>query len=158
MEAPAEGLDYSAQRDMLANADLTARLQLAQAADTRPEILCFLDGDEAVEVRQAVAANPATPMQADEILMEDADDDVRGDLALKIARLLPDMPDDEQEKVRELTFDMLRSLASDQLPRVRALLAEELKSSHHVPHAIIRQLALDAAVSFRLRYWNIRPC
>jgi uncharacterized protein (DUF2336 family) len=41
---------------------------------------------------------------------------------------------------------MLRSLASDQLPRVRALLAEELKSSHHVPHAIIRQLALDAAV------------
>jgi len=92
MEAPAEGLDYSAQRDMLANADLTARLQLAQAADTRPEILYFLAGDEAVEVRQAVAANPATPMQADEILMEDADDDVRGDLALKIARLLPDMP------------------------------------------------------------------
>jgi hypothetical protein len=86
MEAPAEGLDYSAQRDMLANADLAARLQLAQAADTRPEILSFLAGDE------AVAANPATPMQADEILMEDADDDVRGDLALKIARLLPDMP------------------------------------------------------------------
>ena len=51
-------------------------------------------------------------MQADEILMEDADDNVRGDLALKIARLLPDMPDDEQEKVRELTFDMQRSLAS----------------------------------------------
>ncbi len=53
MEAPAEGLDYSAQRDMLPNADLTARLQLAQAADTRPEILYFLAGDEAVEVRQA---------------------------------------------------------------------------------------------------------
>ena len=35
-----------------------------------------------------------------------------------------DMPDDEQEKVRELTFDMLRRLASDQLPRVRALLAD----------------------------------
>ncbi|MFP6696904.1 MAG: hypothetical protein VCF08_08365 [Alphaproteobacteria bacterium] len=39
-----------------------------------------------------MAANPATPMQADEILMEDADDDLRGDLALKTARLLPDMP------------------------------------------------------------------
>ena len=141
-----EGLDYSAQKDMLAGADLAARLQLAQAADTRPEILYFLAGDEAVDVRQAVATNPATPMQADEMLVEDANDEVRGDLALKIARLLPDMPDDEQEKVREMTFDMLRSLASDQLPRVRALLAEELKSSHHVPHAIVRQLALDAAV------------
>jgi uncharacterized protein (DUF2336 family) len=111
-----------------------------------PEILYFLAGDDAVEVRQAVAANPATPIQADEMLADDADEDVRSDLALKIARLLPDMPDDEQEKVRELTFEMLRTLASDQLPRVRALLAEELKSSRHVPHAIVRQLALDAAV------------
>ena len=146
LPVPVQNLDYGAQKNILSGADLPARLQLAQAADTRPEILYFLAGDESNDVRQAVAANPATPMQADEMLVDDANDEVRGDLALKIACLLPDMPDDEQERVRELTFDMLRTLASDQLPRVRAMLAEELKSSRHVPHAIVRQLALDAAV------------
>ena len=146
LPAPIQGLDYGAQKKMLAGADVTARLQLAQAPDTMPEILYFLAGDDAKEVRQAVAANPATPIQADEMLADVADEDARSDLALKIARLLPDMPNDEQEKIRELTFEMLRTLASDQLPRVRALLAEELKSSRHVPHAIVRQLALDAAV------------
>jgi uncharacterized protein (DUF2336 family) len=40
---------------------------------------------------------------------------------------------------------MLKRLASDQLPRVRALLLEELKSSRDVPVTIIRQLALDVA-------------
>ena len=128
---PVGSTDYTAQKDMLAAADLEARLQLARADDTRPEILYYLAGDESALVRQAVAANPATPMQADELLVDDADDEVRGDLALKIARLLPDMSHDEQEKVQELTFEMLRRLASDQLPRVRALLAEELKSSRH---------------------------
>jgi uncharacterized protein (DUF2336 family) len=144
--APVQGMDYGAQKNLLAGAGLEARLQLAQASGTRPEILYFLSGDQASEVRQAVAANPATPARADEVLVEDADEEVRGDLALKIARLLPDMPDDEQEKVRELTFEMLRRLASDQLPRVRAMLSEELKSSRHVPHAIVRRLALDVAV------------
>jgi len=143
---PVGSTDYTAQKDMLAAADLEARLQLARADDTRPEILYYLAGDESALVRQAVAANPATPMQADELLVDDADDEVRGDLALKIARLLPDMSHDEQEKVQELTFEMLRRLASDQLPRVRALLAEELKSSRHVPVEIVRQLALDVAV------------
>ena len=143
---PETGMDYGSQKELLAGSDLAARLRLAQAADTRPEILYYLAGDENIEVRQAVAANPATPVQADEMLADDADDDVRGDLAIKIARLLPDMPDEEQEKVRELTFDVLRRLASDQLPRVRALLAEELKSSRDVPAAIVRQLALDVAV------------
>ncbi|MDP7548270.1 MAG: hypothetical protein QGF20_13340, partial [Alphaproteobacteria bacterium] len=127
------GMDYGAQKQLLAASDLAARLQLAGAPDTRPEILYYLASDESDAVRQAVAANPATPVQADQMLSEDADEDVRADLALKIARLLPDMPHDEQEKVRELTFDTLKRLASDQLPRVRALLAEELKSSRHVP-------------------------
>jgi uncharacterized protein (DUF2336 family) len=145
-EGPAGGMDYGAQKELLAASDLTARLQLAGSPDTRPEILYYLAGDENGEVRQAVAANPATPVQADEVLAEDADEDVRCDLALKIARLLPDMSRDEQDKVRELTFDMLKRLASDQLPRVRALLAEELKRSRNVPVSIIRQLALDVAV------------
>ncbi len=146
LPAPVRGRDYSSQKEMLAGADLDARLQLAQAADTRPEILYYLAGDESSEVRQAVAANPSTPVQADDMLADDADEDVRADLALKIARLLPDMSNEEQEKVRELTFDMLRRLASDQLPRVRALLSEELKSSRDVPYSIVRQLAMDVAV------------
>ena len=85
-----------------------------------------------------MVANPATPVQADELLVDDVDEDVRGNLALKIARLLPDMPYDEQERVKELTFEMLRRLASDLLPRVRVLLAEELKNNRHVPVSIVQ--------------------
>ncbi len=47
---PVGSMDYAAQKDLLDGADLAARLRLAQAHDTRPEILYFLASDEAPEV------------------------------------------------------------------------------------------------------------
>ena len=54
--ADSAGLDYSSQRELLAGADVKARLLLAQSQDTMPEILYYLAGDQEAEVRQAVAA------------------------------------------------------------------------------------------------------
>jgi uncharacterized protein (DUF2336 family) len=143
---PDAEFDYQAQKRLLSKSDVAARLLLAEHTDTRPEILYYLAGDPSPEVRRAVAANAATPLQADELLVDDADEEVRRDLAMKIARLLPDMPADEQQKVRDLTFQMLRRLAGDQLPRVRAMLSEELKESRDVPRDVVRALALDVAI------------
>ena len=46
------------------------RLRLAESQDVRPEILFFLTADPAVEVRCAIASNPATPRQADVMVIE----------------------------------------------------------------------------------------
>jgi uncharacterized protein (DUF2336 family) len=53
------------------------------------------------------------------------------------------MPEDDQQKVQELTFEILDRLAQDQLPRVRAILAEELKHTLKAPKKVIRRLAMD---------------
>lgn len=141
--APESPLDYADQKRLLQDPDAGVRRALAQRSDARPEVLYYLAEDDTPEVRQAVAANPATPVQADDRLSHDVDDDVRCDLALKIGRLIPDMPEDEQEKIRDLTFEILDRLAQDQLPRVRAILAEELKHTLKAPKKVIRRLAMD---------------
>ena len=142
--APIETLDYEEQKRRLQDPDPATRAALACHPDARPEVLYYLAGDPDPTVRSAVASNAVTPVQADELLCEDVDDAVRGDLALKIARLIPDMPADEVEKVRELTFAMLDRLSHDQLPRIRALLAEELKQARWAPPPLVKRLAMDA--------------
>lgn len=139
-----ETLDYDEQKRQLQDPDPAVRTALAQHPDARPEVLYFLAADPDPAVRAAVAANDATPLQADELLSQDVDEDVRRDLVLKITRLIPDMADDEVEKVRELTFAVLDRLSRDQLPRVRALLAEELKQATWAPKPVVLRLAKDA--------------
>lgn len=141
--ASAETLDYEEQKRRLQDPDPAVRAALARHPDALPEVLYYLAADADAGVRGAVAGNAATPAQADELLSQDVDDDVRSDLALKIARLIPDMPEDEVTKVRELTFAVLDHLSRDQLPRVRALLAEELKEARWAPQELIKRLAMD---------------
>ena len=119
------------------------RRDLARRADVQPEILYYLAEDESPEVRRGIAANQATPRQADVILAGDTDDQVRCDLALKIARLLPDLKPDEQTRVRELTLQALEILAQDELPRVRQILSEELKHADYAPVEVVERLAHD---------------
>lgn len=140
---PLDKLDYEEQKRMAADTDPAVRVALAHRRDARPEILYFLASDEAAEVRQAIAANPATPLQADELLVQDLSDEVREDLAQKVARIIPNMPDDEQEKIRDMTVRVLYRLADDQLTRVRAILSEELKHTLKAPKPVIRTLAQD---------------
>ncbi len=136
-------IDYEASKGMARDQELSVRVDLARRQDVRPEVLYYLAEDPAHEVRREVAANRTTPSQADLLLTDDAHDDVRCEMARKIGRLLPELSDSEQVRVRELTLDMLEALAQDQLPRVRAILAEELKLSLAVPKSVIRRLARD---------------
>jgi uncharacterized protein (DUF2336 family) len=120
-----------------------AREELAARSDAAPEALFFLATEGHPEARRAVAANPAAPPHANRLLADDADDDVRVELARKIGRLLPDLPKDTKEKLRALTLETLEKLAKDQLPRVRQVLAEEIKMLDCVPKRVIKLLARD---------------
>lgn len=135
---------YEDQRSQAESREVAVRRSLAQDADTKPEILYFLAEDQDASVREAVAANTATPGQADMLLARDGADEVREALARKIGRLMPDLRESERARVREMAIQTLETLAADQLPRVRAALAEQLKSSAEVPHEVVLKLARDA--------------
>ena len=141
--ADAGAVDYEEAKRQASEETVAERRELARRADVQPEILYYLAEDESPEVRRGIAGNQATPRQADVILAGDTDDQVRCDLALKIARLLPDLKPDEQTRVRELTLQALEILAQDELPRVRQILSEELKHADYAPVEVVERLAHD---------------
>jgi uncharacterized protein (DUF2336 family) len=120
-----------------------ARRDLAGHREATPEALFFLAKEGTPETRIAVAGNPATPAHANRLLADDSDDDVRAQLARKIGQLMPNLPADASERMRELTLETLERLAHDQLPRVRQILAEEIKALDCIPKHIVMALARD---------------
>ena len=99
--------------------DVAVRTELAERDDVKPELLYFLAEDPDPEVRRAIARNVRTPRHADLLLAGDADDDVRGVLAEKIARIAPGLTADETDRVRAMAYEALETLARDQVTRVR---------------------------------------
>ena len=138
-----DSLSYEDSREVLEAQNRSARLALACREDAPPETLYYLGQDDQAEVRRHVAANPSTPRHADAFLVDDEDAEVREELARKISRLLPDLDDAATKKVRDLTLSILDRLSRDQLPRVRRILAEELKLSIAAPREVIGRLARD---------------
>ena len=136
-------LEYETARKVLEKNQLAQRTELAGREDSPAEMLYYLAGDELPKVRRRVAKNPHTPIQADELLTDDKDDEVRMELARKISRLVPGLPQDAQVKLRERMEAILEKLADDHLPRVRQIVAEEIKHSDNVPKSIALRLAKD---------------
>lgn len=135
--------DYERAKRISASGSTGARRDLAAHEDLQPEFLYYFATDKEPAVRRTVAANPSTPLQADEILSRDKDEEVRCELGRKIGALLPDLSDAQGEKVRDMVFAILETLARDQMPRVRAVIAEEIKLLDNVPPRIAKMLAED---------------
>jgi len=134
---------YEEAKRIAASDDVEARAALAAHEDLEPEILYFFASDRASEVRRAVAVNRGTPLQADRILAEDGDGEVRLQLARKIGRLVPTLSRDEADRLTRMAMEVMEILARDDLPRVRATIADEIKKADNVPGRIVRQLARD---------------
>jgi uncharacterized protein (DUF2336 family) len=138
---------YEEARDLAADSDPAVRAKLAGSPEMRPEILYFLAEDADPDVRRLVAANPRTPSQADLLLAGDGDERVRLDLAGKIARLAPGLSAHEQDRLRRCAYDALETLARDQIPKVREILAQALKDVADAPPELIGRLARDAEIA-----------
>ena len=117
--------------------------QLAGRTDAGPDVLHYLATHGAPATRAAVAANPAAPAVSNRLLANDEDEDVRSELAVKIARLMPGLSERESSHVFALTVETLDCLARDAAVRVRSILAEEIKSLDCIPHDIVLRLARD---------------
>lgn len=138
-----EKLSQETEQQILEKGSDTQRRQLAARKDARPEVLYYLAEDDSPEVRKQIARNPSTPPQADEKLKNDEDVEVRAELARKIGRLVPGLEEGERTALRDKAISTLESLAQDQLPKVRAVIAEAIKSSDKVPKHIVDKLARD---------------
>jgi len=134
---------YEEAREIAGSGEVEARRRLAAHEDLEPEILYYFASDRAPEVRREVAQNVGTPLQADAILARDPNDEVRCELARKISRLLPEYTPETNAKLAEIAMQILNTLARDELPRVRATIAEELKHSKDAPEEIVHMLAED---------------
>jgi len=146
---PGKAVSYEDAKSLAKDGNEEERADLATRTDLKPEILYFLAEDPSPKVRGRIAANTAAPRQADLLLAGDMDESVRGSLAEKIVRVAPGLTADEQDKLRQLTYDALAMLAKDQAVRIRQTLAEALKEVTDAPPEVIRRLAWDveAAVS-----------
>ncbi|MSP21141.1 MAG: DUF2336 domain-containing protein [Alphaproteobacteria bacterium] len=142
-----QDITYEEAKTLARAPDRHVRAELASRDDAQPELLYFLAEDKEADVRRSVAANNITPRQADLVLARDRDDEVRCDLALKIGRLIPGISQMANNRLQEVTLDVLQVLARDQLPRVRAIIAEEIKHATQVPQQIISKLARDVELS-----------
>ena len=140
-------LRYEDARQVLEGHQLAAKRELAARDDAPPEALYYLACDDDAQVRSLVAANPSTPGQANDLLQTDTDADVRAELARKIARLMPDMPQGELTVLQEKTIALLERLAEDELPRVRAVIAREIAASRTIPRRLAIRLAQDVEIA-----------
>jgi uncharacterized protein (DUF2336 family) len=135
LSRPSDGLDED------------ARVRLGASAATPPALLQNLVHDSSVTVRVALALNPAAPPQANTALAHDDDERVRIVLARKLAVLAPSLSPEDQENLRQQTWDTLVGLVADEAVRVRAAIADTVKEMPDAPRELILQLAQDTAVS-----------
>ena len=136
-------LPYEEAKAHIQSSDPRVRAELAGRADLRPEMLYYLAEDDSAAVRAKVAANSATPYQADILLSEDRDEAVRAGLARKIARVLPDLGPAEHKRAEAYVEKVLVTLARDEALRVRRVLAEAVKDLAEVPGEVVQRLARD---------------
>jgi len=117
--------------------------ELAGRTDAGADVLHYLAVNGAAPTRAAVAANVAAAAKTNRFLANDEDEDVRAELARKIARLMPGLSERETSHVVALTIETLECLARDAAVRVRAIVAEEIKYLTCVPREMVQQLARD---------------
>lgn len=117
--------------------------QAIRNADLGEALFEYLAQHGAVATRQGVAANPAAPAAVNRILANDSAEEVRAELAVKIARLMPGLEARESEETVALTIATFECLARDSAVKVRAILAEEVKRMDCIPHDVALRLAHD---------------
>jgi uncharacterized protein (DUF2336 family) len=145
-KSTAAPIPYEESKRLSQSRGVKDRRRAASHTELRPELLYFLAQDADPTVRTAVAANAATPVQADVLLARDGNDDVRLDLARKIALLAPGLTGQEQDRLRRLTYEVLEILVRDQVTHVRQIIAEALKDVADAPPEIIQRLARDCEI------------
>jgi uncharacterized protein (DUF2336 family) len=139
--------NYEQAKALARDADPAKRRAVARRADVRPELLYYLANDASAEVRREIGVNDATPVQANLLLAKDPDLAVRGELAKKVGRLLPNVPPDTRDQMRDRVLEVIEVLARDKAAEVREVIASAIKDTPDAPAHLVKSLAMDAELS-----------
>ncbi|MES2293137.1 MAG: DUF2336 domain-containing protein [Pseudomonadota bacterium] len=138
-----ESMDPRAALDILETRARESEDYIIRNADVGSAVFEYLAEYGAPATRQAVAANPATPARINHLLADDSAEEVRAELAVKIARLMPGLEARGNAETVALTIATLETLAQDTAVKVRAILADEIKHLNCVPRDVALRLARD---------------
>ncbi|MBI1327061.1 MAG: DUF2336 domain-containing protein [Alphaproteobacteria bacterium] len=135
---------YEREKRVARSEDRDERMALAKNKYTHQEILYYLaQNDPDPGVRQAVAENESTPVQATPVLARDNNVDVRMALAKRLVDLLPDLSHDKHSQLYAFAVQALGTLALDEVLKIRMALSSALKDHTHTPPKIAGDLARD---------------
>jgi len=141
------GTSYDEEARALRSGDPAARRALAKDDETKPEVLFFLAEDPEASVRQAIADNPHTPAHAQLVLARDGDTGVREAVARQVGGLTDALGSNGNAKHAAIALEVFQTLAADQLPAIRAVVADVLAEvvGDTAPglKEIVKRLALD---------------
>lgn len=129
MPAPANEASFLIMRDTHENAE-----GVRTAIEVRSDGIRVSNGDGEPTV---------IPLTAGGLSLAEVDEDIRYQIARKISLLVPELGDYKKQQLLKHVFRVLFLLAEDQMPRVRQMIAEELRDSHNAPPDLIRKLAWD---------------
>ena len=96
-----------------------------------------------VDAADTLVVDPPAPQAENTARRQEGDAAARADLAQKVARLVPDMGTDGQNRLNAGVLATLETLAQDTLPAVRQIIAEAVCRSSSVPPEMVRRLADD---------------
>lgn len=135
---------YEAEKNIALSDNVKDRLKVAKNPNTHQEILFYMaQSDGSAEVRQAIAENKSTPVQASGVLSKDKNEDVRLALAGRLSKLLPDLSHDKQSQLYKFAVEALGNLALDEVLKIRVALSSALKECADTPPSVAGQLARD---------------
>ncbi len=135
---------YEREKDIARTGDLKSRVSLAGDSQTHQEILYYLaERDDSDEVRQALARNKSTPLQASPILAGADNEAVRLALAERLVTMLPELNREQQSQVYAFVVQALGTLALDEVLKIRKALSSALYDYDMAPPKVVNQLAQD---------------
>ncbi len=101
---------------------------------------------DGIHLQKGGQAEDVVPMNSSAAALSAIDEDIRYQIARKISLLVPTLADSKKQMLMKHVFKALFLLAQDQVPRVRRMIAEELRDSYDAPQELIRKLAWDEEV------------
>lgn len=94
---------------------------------------------------------------ADDARYSQLDDNLRCQMARKIAVLVPDLAETQRNELLRYAMDVLHYMAKDQLTRVRQVIAEELCETPNAPRGVIAALMWDEEADVKVPILEFSP-
>lgn len=135
---------YEREKAVALSGDPEQRMNLARSRRTHQEILYYMaENDPDPAIRQAVARNLVTPVQASAVMSGDTSADVRLALAERLVLLLPELSREDYSQLYAIAVQALGALARDEVLKIRTALSSALRDHAYAPPAVAAQLARD---------------